>query len=391
MAIHKSQVNDPTVHNKATVTFKKQLLPSLYKTKPTAFNQIVCVKFNSFPQLEINQGSFNVDRYTILVVVSMEVTGVVFRQSPYFSPVTGDASNSRCFPTMKKPNSFSPKQRSNRKSFAACVISDEFTDKSHLQYYNGPRLAIKEKESKKKEMKKKLKLLKGLSKNLSNFSDMGFCLKPEDGLDQQVKGQMISEATEVLVGQLQKLKEESKRMKKEEKAKKKASKMMMMTECKDSSSSSSESSSSESDCDNNVVNMSQLKTHQDTTSSVQCLENLDNIVPETTAISKVAINVNAEEDCGKKIEVCMGGKCKKSGAAMLLENFNKAVGGEASVVGCKCMGKCRDGPNVKVRSDEASVMSSLCIGVGLEDVESIVTNFFGRSSSDMVPAMSSSV
>ncbi|KAI3821431.1 hypothetical protein L1987_08999 [Smallanthus sonchifolius] len=183
---------------------------------------------------------------------------------------------------------------------------------------------------------------------------------------------MISEAAEVLIGQMQKLKEdklESKRMKK---AKKKASRMMMMTKDSSSSSSSESSCSSESDCDN-VVNM---KSHQEAASSVQTAigkveEDCDNVVN----MKKI------REDCGKKIEVCMGGKCKKSGGAMLLENFQKAVGvgGEAEVVGCKCMGKCREGPNVKVRSSEEAMATSLCIGVGLEDVDKIVTNFFGGS------------
>ncbi|GKC86111.1 diacylglycerol O-acyltransferase 3, cytosolic [Tanacetum coccineum] len=87
---------------------------------------------------------------------------------------------------------------------------------------------------------------------------------------------------------------EAKRIKKEEKAKKKADKMMM--KCKDSSSSESPSSS-ESDCDN-VMNMKEMKTKKTS---------------------------NTEEG-SKKIEVCMRGKCKKSGAAMLMENFQTAVG-----------------------------------------------------------------
>lgn len=207
---------------------------------------------------------------------------------------------------------------------------------------------------------------------------------------------IVQEATEVLLGQLQKLKAEkmeSKRIKKEEKAKKKAARMM--TECKDSSS----SCSSESDCDN-VMNMKQLKTEvtsnskqEVTTSSLALvtpvqIQEVENQVIENAICKDVVSNVDV--DC-KKIEVCMGGKCKKSGAAMLLENFQAAVGGEAAVVGCKCMGKCKDGPNVRVRNEGDAVSSPLCIGVGLEDVESIVTNFFGESRgscSDMVPALS---
>lgn len=316
--------------------------------------------------------------------------GVVFRQSPCFA--TKDVHQSSESLATGKPGLVNClKQRPNRKSVAVC--DGGFVDKSHLEYYNGPRMVVNEKDVK-KEMKKKLKVLKGLSKNLSTFSELGFCLNVESGLDQQIKGQMISEATDVLLGQLQKLKEEkmeSKRMKKEEKAKKKAA--ARMTECKDSSSSSS--SSSESDCEN-VVNMKQLKTvptsisHQETTSTLAVAPVQVHEVENQGTLQTVCKDVSNVNVDSNKIEVCMGGKCKKSGAAMLLENFQKAVGGEAAVVGCKCMGKCRDGPNVRVRNNEDAVANPLCIGVGLEDVDSIVTSFFGgsqRSCSDMVPAL----
>lgn len=321
----------------------------------------------------------------------MEVAGVVLRQAPCFSSTGGaDAFNSRhlhSFPATKHSRSLSLKQTPSVKSIVASTGFDQFSDKSHLQYYSSPKMAVKEKEvaSKKKEVKKKLKLLKGLSKNLSTFSDMGFGLNPDDGLDHQVKGQMISEATEVLLGQLQKLKTEemeSKKMKKEEKAKKKAAKMTMV--CNESSSSSESSCSSESECDN-VVNMKQLKTatppqavNQETTPSSS--------MPSSNP-GNVLLSV---EEGSKKIEVCMGGKCKKSGAELLMENFQKAVGGEAAVVGCKCMGKCRDAPNVKLRTNNGDGSGDpLCVGVGLEDVDSIVANFFGggRKSYGMLPAV----
>lgn len=316
-------------------------------------------------------------------------SGVGFRQSPCFA--MKDVLHQSQNLATGKPGLVCLKQRPNRRSLVA--VCDGFVDKSHLEYYNGPKMAVKEKDVK-KEMKKKLKVLKGLSKNLSTFSELGFCLNVDSGLlDQQVKGQMISEATDVLLSQLQKLKAEkmeSKRMKKEEKAKKKAARM---TECKDSSSSSS--SSSESDCDN-VVNMQQLKTlstpipHQETTSTLAVSPVQVNQVENQGTLQTVCKDVSNVNLDSNKIEVCMGGKCKKSGAAMLLENFQKAVGVEAAVVGCKCMGKCRDGPNVRVRNNEDAVANPLCIGVGLEDVDSIVTNFFGvsqRSCSEMVPAL----
>lgn len=91
----------------------------------------------------------------------------------------------------------------------------------------------------------------------------------------------------------------------------------------------------------------------------------------------------------QRIEVCMGKKCTKSGAAALLEEFERVIGVEGAVVGCKCLGKCRDGPNVRVLNyaDGNQVegldvsfrtpTNPLVLGVGLDDVGVLVTNFFG--------------
>ncbi|MCI08617.1 soluble diacylglycerol acyltransferase, partial [Trifolium medium] len=99
----------------------------------------------------------------------------------------------------------------------------------------------------------------------------------------------------------------------------------------------------------------------------------------------------------KRIEVCMGNKCKKSGAAALLQEFEKVVGveGAGSVVGCKCMGKCKSAPNVRIQNsvDHGMVQglddslkiptNPFCIGVGLEDVDTIVARFLGESHEDL--------
>ncbi|KAI3730202.1 hypothetical protein L6452_18879 [Arctium lappa] len=295
---------------------------------------------------------------------------VVFRQVPCFP--SNDASQSRHLHSFSQSRSVCPKQNSNRKSLIALASCDEFSDKSHIQYYDDSRMAILKD---KKEMKKQLKLVKGLSKNLSSFYDMGFGLNLDNELDELVRGKMISEATEVLVGQLQKLKAEKielKRRKKEEKAKKKAAKMMMNYKCKDNEESSS-SSSSESECEK-VRSSNVIVSHGETTTLLP-----SSLVGEAQV--EKSINNN------NKIEVCMGGKCKKSGAAVLLENIQKAVGnvvgeGEVAVVGCKCMGKCRDGPNVKVvnsSNNSVPLCMGMAMGVGLEDVDSIVNHYlFGQ-------------
>lgn len=362
----------------------------------------------------------------------MEVSGVVFQPlHSLSSAASADAAHVRRSCSLKpsfsggilRLSSVKPKRSiSNSRFFGVSANSTSgFCDNGHLEYYNGPTTTStcsaagrndKEITSKKKKktMKKKLKLLKGLSKNLSTFSDMGFGLDPDHGLADQVKGKMISEATELLLGQLQQLRAEEmelKRKKKEEKAKLETARMQKRMGCEDSSSSSSSSESSDSEC-GEVVDMSRLKRGTVASNGLQQPQAVISQEATTLAIPSTEIQVlgtnvapcssqisdhnccSSNENCSsfpkdieasaKRIEVCMGGKCKKSGAASLLEEFQKAVGGEgASVIGCKCMGKCRDGPNVRVTNAETEKISSnpLCIGVGLDDVGLIVSNFFG--------------
>ena len=304
--------------------------------------------------------------------------------------------------------------------------NNEFADKGHMSYYSGTRttrcvgegkdkMKVMEKE-KKKEMKKKAKVLKALSKNLNMFSSIGFGLDPEAGLVAEIQNKTISEATEILVKQLDQLKAEEKLLKKqrkEEKAKAKALKMMTET---DSESSSSSSESSDSDCGKGkVVDMSSLRNKAvleplQPESSVATLPRIqEDSCKNTGEALKLALlqsaaastafpsvvnpglplkKVEAVSVVGlplKRVEVCMGGKCKKSGGAVLLDAFQNAMTGmEGSAVGCKCMGKCRDGPNVRVVNETDAVMTdsvrtpskTVCVGVGLQDVETIVTSFF---------------
>lgn len=90
----------------------------------------------------------------------------------------------------------------------------------------------------------------------------------------------------------------------------------------------------------------------------------------------------------KMIEVCMGNKCKKLGSGALLDEFQRVMGiEEVVVVGCKCMGKCRDGPNVRLYNSDhhhtQTPINPLCIGVGLEDASGIVTNFLAQDAQDL--------
>ncbi|XP_057470634.1 diacylglycerol O-acyltransferase 3-like [Actinidia eriantha] len=334
-----------------------------------------------------------------------------------------------------------------------------FSDKAHLHYYSTttPQIQIrcgaklKEKDTpkaNKKNIKKRLKLLKGLSKDLSTFSHLGFGLDPHDhGLLDQVGGQKISEATELLLGQLEQLRTEEKEIKrkrKDEKAKlKAAANMQKRLDC-DSSSSGSSSESSDSEC-GEVVDINSLKTvaiartavdesqqatltlpstltkESNTTIGLQSsvippsTMNQERIMTEeggvgcsslnlleqqccTSGISSISCNplmVGAYHGDGgrtaaaeKKIGVCMGGKCKKSGAAALLEEFQRVLGVELAVQ-CKCMGKCRNAPNVRilngVQADNSvrPPTNPLFIGVGFEDVNLIMANYFGENKKEL--------
>ncbi|KAF3629888.1 putative cytosolic purine 5'-nucleotidase-like [Capsicum annuum] len=347
------------------------------------------------------------------------------------------------------------------------IMGGGFYDEGCMEYYSscgrgGRIVRCGGGKKEEKEMKKKMKLLKGLSKDLSNLCEMGFGC--DVGLVDQVQGKTIMEAADLLLGQLQQLKAEEKELKrkrKEEKALKKmkgASQVQGTMNCEMSSSSSSSSESSGDECQN-LVDMKTLKigTLAQTIPEAcnRALENatlnpaLSTIVVEPQTLnpevdSSVEVSSTTEgttslevpipqpkgecclveaSDCHigsrsnasvaaattttaaetKRIEVCMGGKCKKQGAGAILDELQRAVGLEAAVSGCKCMGKCKVGPNVRLSgcstsssssdalqaSDSVAITSaptptttttttsSLCIGVGLEDVSMIAANLLG--------------
>ncbi|KAL6553268.1 hypothetical protein OROGR_007110 [Orobanche gracilis] len=349
----------------------------------------------------------------------MDATGLVLRQplrlgfSSYSAASAADQSSSlKEFKYRTSSASICARQRRR----ATGILSSGFCDQDHVKYYNsnfGPSSSSpaamsastngdKDKvhrndKASKKMMKKQLKLLKGLSRDLSTFSEMGFGLDSHGLLLDQVKGNMISEAAEVMLKQLQKLKarrKELKRKMKEEKTRLKAVRTRdNVFDCEMSSS----DSSSDSEC-GEIVDMNNLKskqiapqrvTEEATTSSPYPIPILPTAITPSESLplegrASPCCSLEGEANLSKKIQVCMGGKCKKSGAVALLDEFQRAVGIEGAVSGCKCMGKCREGPNVRVSNqfdgylaDKSVKADSLCVRVGMEDVEVIVANFLG--------------
>ncbi|KAH7666537.1 Diacylglycerol O-acyltransferase protein [Dioscorea alata] len=255
----------------------------------------------------------------------MEASSAVLRQS---TVVTGEGWLSG--------------RRGRVKKGVVSVPGGRFVDDGHLRYY------VSCGGKKKEEKKKRAKLVKGLEKDLSALYSIGFGVEPEHGLTGEIQTKMFSEAAEVLLKQLKQLRveeEEMKRKRKEEKAAKKAAKkMMMMKEKEDDDSESSCSSGSEC-C-----------------SATMELKSPETLIPRKEVACSIISNLVIEEkQTGpmNKIEVCMGGKCKRSGAMQLLEEIDKKVGVEGAVVGCKCMGKCRDAPNVRVLKKDGNEEETL--------------------------------
>lgn len=284
-----------------------------------------------------------------------------------------------------------------------------FHDEGHVQYYQDVK---KKTETVIISNKKKMKLLKRLSKNASELPQLGFAQHPNlpNLLGQLHQSLAMQDGGEELLRELEKVrageKELKKKMKQEKKkAKLKPSKMKTCNKSESFSSSSSESESSDSDCDvaTKPVDELELKQKQpmlsipeDSTSHHHvmdvCTTNNASLVTGFKKETNVVIPA-----AQKRIEVCMGNKCKKSGAATLLQEFEKVVGveGEGVVVGCKCMGKCKTAPNVRIQNsvdlnmvqgidDSVKIPSNpLCIGVGLEDVDTIVARFLGEDYKDV--------
>ncbi|XP_065859882.1 diacylglycerol O-acyltransferase 3 [Euphorbia lathyris] len=288
------------------------------------------------------------------------------------------------------------------------ILSSQFSDSGHMQYYQPPITRSEKKQKEKVKVmeteKKKMKLIKRLRKDLNFFSQTVESQGLGSQLMGEVKGKMMSEATEILLAELESMRTEQKEQKRKRKEEKAKAKLMKSKAMVSESSSSSSSSSESSDCDGDkkAIDMRSLRENAQ---QQQLTENeaeqgrlgetsaeAQKIVSTTTSSFNLPefSSINSESVSNTKIEICMGGKCKKLGAPMLMEEFERKIGTEGSVVGCKCMGKCKSAPNVRVSEiQEESVKCSLqtptnplYIGVGLEDVGVIVANLLGKNWND---------
>ncbi|XP_078444391.1 diacylglycerol acyltransferase isoform X2 [Wolffia australiana] len=279
----------------------------------------------------------------------------------------------------------------DRARIGRVCVRGNFADEGHLRYYGSPVKCGGRKEEK-MAVKRREKLIKGL-----------IGLQAAGGLDlpamaggQVEDGERVADA---LVARLSLLKAEEKEMKKRRKEEKK----MKKAACDESSTSSSSSEDDEDDMITKTKikpetsscakskNLCQSEDSSSSSSSSEsdCENQMRQTVPEEKtnfkpklgearqepAMAVIAATPTTVATTAERIEVCIGGKCKKSGAIELMEEFQRTVGEKAAVVGCKCLGKCKQAPNVRVRTATAE-KAPICLGVGIQDVGAIVANLF---------------
>lgn len=175
----------------------------------------------------------------------------------------------------------------------------------------------------------------------------------------------MQEATEILLAELRNRRlerKEQKRKRREERALLIKNRPRCDSGSSPSSSSSSPESGDDSDCSREVVSMKQMRSNalnpfMENESANAIKEEANQEDQHRDTVSGAKSNDSSPQNLsdgaqigasGGKIEICMGGKCRKLGAAALLEEFERKMGMESAVVGCKCMGKCMKGPNVRV-------------------------------------------
>ncbi|KAL5700598.1 hypothetical protein ACHQM5_026023 [Ranunculus cassubicifolius] len=231
-----------------------------------------------------------------------------------------------------------------------------------------------------KETEKRLRFVKGLSKDLSLFSEMGF--SRDDGSSSIEGNNMFLELSRILMEQQEKLKEEKKQLKRKEKQERKKAKALKK-KSKNKDSSDSDSSDSDSS-DNESEELVHVQGHREM-DNTSIIETNPIAIAQETVNSKLESNAAVVKSFAERIDVCMGGKCKKFGAEALMNELDRKIGVEGAVVGCKCMGKCKNAPNVRVSSksnkkstEGKGLTNPLYLGVGLEDVDLIVSNFLGK-------------
>ena len=81
------------------------------------------------------------------------------------------------------------------------------------------------------------------------------------------------------------------------------------------------------------------------------------------------------------ISVCQGKSCQKQGSARLLHYIQATAGDELDIVPCKCLGKCEQGPNLRVSLPEQKPVLHTSLQNG-QEVKSILQGTKAQYGSD---------
>ncbi|KAG0504353.1 hypothetical protein KC19_6G026800 [Ceratodon purpureus] len=105
------------------------------------------------------------------------------------------------------------------------------------------------------------------------------------------------------------------------------------------------------------------------------------VIVDATSPSPDSIPVSTDVSTSGKIEVCTVGKCKRGGSHEILASLQEYIpeSSDIQVTSCKCMGKCKSAPNVRVKTSEGQ--TRVHSHVSVDDVETLLELHFGEQSS----------
>ncbi len=86
------------------------------------------------------------------------------------------------------------------------------------------------------------------------------------------------------------------------------------------------------------------------------------------------------------ISVCQGSSCQEQGSEKLLDYVKKTAGAELDVVPCKCLGKCEQAPNLRVRLPQQKPVLRTSLQNGKE-VKTILQDTKAWYGSEMMKSM----
>jgi len=105
------------------------------------------------------------------------------------------------------------------------------------------------------------------------------------------------------------------------------------------------------------------------------------VIVDTISSSLLSSLVDPVSSTSGTMEVCTVGKCKRGGSQQILASLQGCIPESSSIslTSCKCMGKCKSAPNVRVRNSEGQ--TQIHSHVSMDDVDALLEMHFGVQAS----------